>query len=172
MRTTSSLGKTPKTHRWVTLPSGHRGQFYLSINSPRLSHSWSLPELSEAHVRKEQQSFPGGQPVRSRGGREEVSEKNESVRETQRRTLNTQVMAKTLSLFPEPRRPRYASFLQANPCCATQLRLGFCHLPSITLTAFPFLAGNSFRVYNTFNYRMVFVSILSVTSGRNLAQIG
>lgn len=128
MRTTSSLGKTPKTHRWVTLPSGHRGQFYLSIDSPRLSHSWSLPELSEAHVRKEQQSFPGGQPVRSQGGREEVSGKNESVRETQRRTLNTQVMAKTLSLFPEPQRPRYASFLQANPCLCHPTHAGFLSL--------------------------------------------
>ena len=172
MRTTSSLGKTPKTHRWVTLPSGHRGQFYLSIDSPRLSHSWSLPELSEAHVRKEQQSFPGGQPVRSQGGREEVSGKNESVRETQRRTLNTQVMAKTCLCSQSPRGPDTPLFFRRTPVCATQHRLGFCHLPSITLTAFPFLAGNSFRIYNTFSYRMVFVRILSVTSGRNLAQIG
>lgn len=59
--------------------------------------------------------------------------------------------------------------------CVTQLQLGFCHLTSRTVTTpvtFPFPIGKSFHVYNTFNYRIELVKILSVASGRNPAQIG
>ena len=66
--------------------------------------------------------------MRSKAGSEEVSEKNERVRETQRRTLNTQVMAKTLSLFPEPQRPRNTSFLWVNPCLYHPTQAGFLSL--------------------------------------------
>ena len=63
--------------------------------------------------------------MRSKAESKEVSEKNGRVRETQRRTLNIQVMAKTLSLFPEPQRPRYTSFLQVNPCLCHLTQAGF-----------------------------------------------
>ena len=174
---TSSLGKTPKTHRWVLSNPPFWPQrtvlleYQLTQTEPFMVPSFWRDLLKPMWGKSNNPSLVANQRgVRERGKK---SLKRMKASEKLREELWTHRSCPRPCLSSQsPRGQDTPLFFRWTPVCATQLKLAFCHLPSITLTAFPFLAGKSFRIYNTFNYRMVFVRILSVTSGRNLAQTG
>ena len=171
---TSSLGKTPKTHRWVlSNPPFWPQRTVLLEYQLTQTEPFMVPSRTFWSPCEERATILPWWPTREESGREGRSHWKEwkPQRNSEKNSEHTGHAQDLVSLLRAPEAETHL-FSSGEPVCATQLKLAFCHLPSITLTAFPFLAGKSFRIYNTFNYRMVFVRILSVTSGRNLAQTG
>lgn len=178
MMTASSLGKTPKTQRWVLATEDN--STWVSTHPDWTIHGpfQNLPKFmwgksnNPSLVAKQWGVRPCS--VHPEGG-SEWREWNQSQKNSEKSSKHTghgqdlvsvpRALEAQLHLFPSGK----------PPVCTTQIKLGFCHLPSTTLTTaitFPLPIGKRLHVYNTFNYRIIFVRILSVASGRNLAQTG